>query len=87
MGDFEQVDWAAGRSYLVMGCWQGSYREGTYRHPVGLVEVYEQVGSTPMTSLRFRHRGRDWVRRWSRTWGDKTIARLSREFIEDIIKN
>lgn len=82
MSDYEERDWAAGRAYLAMGCWQGSYRQGVYRHPLGLVEVYEQVGSRPMTSLRFRHRGRDYTRTWRTVWGDKTLARLARELID-----
>lgn len=87
MGDFDQHDWSTGRSYLSMGCWQGdnkSYRQGVYRSPVGLVEVYEQVGDRGHTSLRLMHAGRDYCRSWKTVWGDKTIARLAREFVEEI---
>lgn len=90
MTDFEDYDWSVyARGYLSMGRWEGEsgvYRQGLYRHPAGLVEVYEQIGARPRVSLRFRWKGRDFCRSWETTWGDKTIARLSRELIEDKIK-
>lgn len=85
--DFEQWDWGCGRSYLSMGNWQGekgSYRHGIFRHELGLVEIYEQLGPHGYTSLRFHFAGRDYCRQWKTVWGDKTIARLAREMIEEI---
>jgi hypothetical protein len=87
MTEFEECSWATGRPYLSVGCWQGTngrYREHTYRHPAGVVEIYEQTGPRPLTSMRFRHAGRDHSRTWRTTWGNKTIARLARKFIEDM---
>lgn len=87
MTDFEEYDWAAGPPYLSVGAWQGEnrdYREHTYRHPRGVVEVYQQIGVYPLVNMRFRHKGRDHVRTWRAHWGDKTIARLARELVEDI---
>jgi hypothetical protein len=90
MKDFESYDWSVyGRGYLSMGRWEGddgTYRHGLYRHPAGLVEVYEQVGDRPHVSMRFRWKGRDYSRDWKTSWGDKTIARLAREMIEDTVK-
>lgn len=84
MSDYEQAEWTANRSYLCMGARRGCYREGVFRHPAGLVEVYEHTGSNPVLSLRFRCRGRDYIRRWATNWTDKTIARLAREMIEEL---
>lgn len=89
MIDYDQYDWAVSRGYLSMGNWQGeqkSYRQGVFRHPIGLVEVYEQIGSCSYVSLRFRHAGRDHCRSWKTSWGDKTIARLAREFVGDVVR-
>lgn len=88
MEDFEQHEWNVGRNYLSVGSWEGSnrlYRESTYRHEHGLVEVYESLGRFSLTSLRFRYRGRDHIRNWPTTWGDKTLARLAREFVESVV--
>lgn len=86
--NFSEGSWSCGRPYLAKGLWEGergSYRQSTYRHPAGLVEIYEQFGRD-MTNMRFRYRGRDYFRTWETTWGDKTLARLAREFIESKVK-
>jgi hypothetical protein len=86
MTDYTEGSWGSGPAYLAKGLWQGengSYRQSTYRHPLGVVEIYEQ-NRREMTNLRFRHEGRDYWRHWDKLWGDKTVARLAREFIEDI---
>jgi hypothetical protein len=84
MTDFDEWDWSPGaRGYLSMHEWRGAYREGVYRHPAGLVEVYECLGDKGYLSLRLRWKGRDYCRSWKTVWGDKTIARLAREFIEE----
>lgn len=88
MKDFDEGSWAAGRPYLVGNHWQGenrSYRQPLYRHAEGVVEIYEQTGSNPLTNMRFRYGGRDYYRTWRTTWGDKTLARLAREFIESVV--
>jgi hypothetical protein len=88
MSDYESCTWNVGRSYLSMGSWEGqnaSYRHGLYRHPLGLVEVYECLGRHGTTSMRFIYGGTEFVRRWSTTWGDKTLARLARELVEDVV--
>jgi hypothetical protein len=84
MDDFEESEWACGRPYLSVGRWQydGGYRNHVYRHPLGLVEIYEQVGNNPILTMRFQREGRAYGRTWRRVFGQKTIARLAREFIE-----
>lgn len=90
MTDFEQAEWACGRPYLSAGLWQGErhkYRMPTYRHDLGVVEIYEQTGPYPMTNMRFRRAGRDHCRTWRTTWGDRTLSRLAREFLEDVCRS
>jgi hypothetical protein len=85
--DYDDCNWACGRAYLSKGIWQGMgsfYRESSYRHPFGIVEIYEQTGSNPITNMRFRHNGRDWCRTWRTTWGDRTLSRLARGLVEAV---
>ena len=83
LGDYEQSDWAVGRAYLSYDADRG---EGVYRHPLGLVQV-DTIAASPIraTYLRLIHEGREYSRRWGVVWGERTIARLCREFIEDVI--
>jgi hypothetical protein len=86
--DFTEYEFGSGRSYLSMGCWQGpdrTYRQGLFRAAPGLIEIYEQTGAHPMTNMRFRHAGRDYGRCWRTVWGEKTLARLAREFMEEVL--
>lgn len=92
MQDFEEYDYKLSRSYLSMGKRDDSdsgnawWREGIFNHPECIGRVYES--STPrfqVTSIFFVLGGRSYHRRWETVWGDKTLARLAREFIEDII--
>lgn len=88
MSNFETNNWNHNRGYLSTGSWLGrnsSYRENSYRSPHGIVEIYEQNGSHPITSMRFIHNGREYMRRWDASWGTKTQARLAREFVEDVV--
>lgn len=86
--DFTEGNWALSRSYLSTGPWEegnGSYRQSVFRHPRGLVEIYEQNGRE-MTNMRLRHGAREYWRHWDKLWGEKTVARLAREFIEDVVQ-
>lgn len=83
LGDYEQQNWAVGRPHLSLNSETG---EGVYRHPAGLVEI-TLVSHGPMriTHLKVHHQGRSISRRWETIWPERTIARLCREFIEDVI--
>lgn len=86
--DFEDDSWLVGRPYLSTRSWQydDTQRSSTYRHPLGIVEVDEYVGGTkPIVCMRFNADGCQYSRRWEAKWGDKTLARLARQFIEDIM--
>lgn len=88
MHDFQDSSWNHSRGYLSTGSWlgqNGSYRESSYRSNHGVVEIYEQIGRHEIVSMRFIHDGREHMRRWDTSWGDKTLARLAREFVETII--
>ncbi|MGK2286908.1 hypothetical protein [Pedomonas sp. V897] len=82
LGDYEQSDWAVGRTYLSYDADRG---KGVYRHPLGLVQV-DTIAASPIraTCLRLIHEGREYSRRWEAIWGERTIARLCREFIEEV---
>lgn len=82
---FEDYGYKAGRPYLAKGEWQygGTNRSSTYRHPLGLVEVDEYTHN-PITALGFYWQGHVYRRRWEHSFGDKTLARLAREFVEEI---
>ena len=85
--DFEDYEWSFGRPYLSLGQWtEHGSRESHYHHPMGLVEVSEWPGRNFITAMRFIHGGFSHNRRWETSWGDKTLARLAREFIEDVIE-
>jgi hypothetical protein len=87
MTDFEEAEWAAGRSYLASGGWKHEgYREHNYRHAMGVVEIYEQLGPNAFVNMRFRYQGRDYVRTWRTSWGDRTLARLARELVESVVE-
>jgi len=57
------------------------YTTGAYVHPLGIVRV---VRFSTVTSLYLVRAKREYQRRWERYWGDKTISRLAREFLEDM---
>lgn len=89
MADYEQHEWQLGRTYLSTGRWEGqncSYRDSKFRSPHGIVEIYENIGRVHVTSMRFIHNGIEYSRRWPACWGDKTLARLARELVEDVVQ-
>lgn len=83
--DFEEYGWRVGRPHLSAGPWEqfGSHRASIYRHPKGTVEIDEYRSG--FTSMGVTMNGRHYRRRWEAKWGDKTLARLARQFIEDIM--
>jgi hypothetical protein len=61
--------------------------QGTYRTPLGIVEVFtyfQKRNGEASTNLRLIHAGRDHFRYWPCRWGDQTIARLARELAEEV---
>lgn len=92
MEDYEDYNFKHSRGYFSAGRWEGNgdsrFRESCYRSPQGIVEIYEQHGACrPIVGMRFIHDGHCWMRRWETTWGDKTIARLARELVEDVCQS
>jgi hypothetical protein len=86
MHEFEDTSYKVGRSYLCSMKGEGGWREGIFNHPLGLVRVFESM--TPQhqaTSMYFHHLGRSHHRRWAKVWGEKTLARLAREFVEHVV--
>ena len=62
---------------------KGDYPRGAVHTDHGLVEVYGDRKRREML-LVFLHGGRTYHRNWKTLWGDLTIARLAREFAEDV---
>ncbi len=87
-GDFEAYSWRVSRPYLQKGSWEhnDTHRTSLYRHPAGVVEVDEYLHGQPIVAMRLVHKGICHCRRWEAMWGDKTLARLAREFIEEITR-
>lgn len=84
--DFEQQKWALSRSYLSMDAWRGESRDGHFFSPHGFVRVW--MSRNPRwirTALTFIHDGRTYDRRWKTLFGDRTIARLARELVEEVV--
>ena len=83
LSDFTQNDSKYQRGILSMegvshGTW--NFRTGSYRSDVGVVLVYLDDHSLMLTTAA---KGRQYARHWKASFGDKTIARLCREFLED----
>lgn len=88
MADYEEREWSAGRPYLLVGRWEGEShksRESTFRNPLAAVQIYEWLDreNRPRTHMRFQRDGREWGRFWDHGFGDRTLARLAREFVEE----
>lgn len=85
--DFEDFSYGLGRPYLSRGTWRDGARHSFYRCEHGLAEVSEYTGNpTPVTLIIFTWQGRVFHRRWRRLWGDKTLAKLSRELVRDVVE-
>lgn len=84
--DFEENVYTVSRSYLSMSNPEvGGWREGHFHHPEGLVRVFEAKSPRlNVTSMFFIHQGFSHQRRWETIWGQKTLARLAREFVEEV---
>jgi hypothetical protein len=62
----------------------GWYWTGEFLHPSGFVRVYRQKD---LTRIDFITDGRGYSRSWQKDWGDRTINRLAREFVAEILAN
>lgn len=86
LSDYEEYSYTLGRSYLSMGHNKDGWREGIFNHPEGLVRVFESYSPRhQVTSMFYIRDGRSHHRRWPTVWGDKTLARLARELVEDVV--
>lgn len=84
--DFEQQEWALGRTWLSMDIWQGDTRRGSFRSAHGFVDVFTSRNPRwRVTAIEYLHEGVSYSRRWKALFGDRTIARLARELVEDVI--
>lgn len=84
--DFHQQEWLLGRSWLSMTPWDGESRRGHFRSLHGIVQVF--LSRNPrwtVTTIEFIHDGVSYSRRWKTLFGDKTIARLARELVEEVV--
>lgn len=77
--------WSIGRGNLRMFTHEAPaavYYTGEFIDPRGIATVYRQEG---LTRLDFVHAGRRHSRSWQKSFGDRTIARLCRAFITDLL--
>lgn len=83
--DFTEERYAMSRGYLSMQNGKEGFRRGQYHHPQGIVQVYETITFRgERTSLYLTRNGLAISREWQTAWGDRTISRLAREFIEEV---
>lgn len=81
----EGYSYALGDGHLLLSKLEtssGPYWRGEFLDGRGIVAIYRQ---SDWTSLSFAHEGRAHNRSWRRYFGDRTIARLSRAFITDVL--
>jgi hypothetical protein len=77
--------WAVGRGNLRMfehGNDPNLYWTGEFVDPRGIATIYRQEG---VTRIDFVRAGRCHSRSWKKAFGDRTIARLARAFITDLL--
>jgi hypothetical protein len=88
--DFSDWDFASG-THLTMrpADPEYGYRHGLFFSRHGIVDIYWQPPITRedrswdgLTSMSILVGGRTFHRSWKAAWGDKTIARLAREFAD-----
>lgn len=65
-------------------------KSGIVRHKLGIVEFWQSISKMrdkpgPLLHLTVCHDGTKYERRWEAWYGEKTIARLANEFIDEII--
>lgn len=88
MHDFVESAYKVSRSYLSIKRDVGGWREGIFHHRLAVVRVFEaRTPRLQQMSMTFNHEGRSYHRRWDGVFGDKTIARLAREFVEDVCQS
>lgn len=90
MKDHSAYDYAV-HPYLTMrqeGSERYPYSLGVFWSRHGMVDVYSQPPlhkQHGITSLRFIHRQRVHCKGWDRRWPNRTIARLAREFADEVV--
>lgn len=82
--DYSEFSYAPGRGYLSLvetETSKGPFWNGSYIHPLGIVDVYRQED---LTSLRVVVDGRIHHRHWRCFWSNRTVAMLCRCFLEEL---
>ena len=83
--EFYESDFAVGNGYCLLFVHSNgdeTYHTGEVYDPRGIVTVYRQFDHT---NLRLVHEGRHYSRSWSCYYGKRTILRLARAFLTDIV--
>lgn len=84
--DFSGWSFAERRGFLRLnsfGSGEARYEMGEFMHPKGIVTVYRQED---YTSLQFVHGERIFCRQWDAYWGSRTINKLARQFVADVLE-
>lgn len=86
---FSNQSYSERRGFLRMHSYgtslSGQYDLGDFMDPRGIVSVYRQC-DPDFLRLDFMHGGRFYSRQWEEYFGDRTIPRLARQFITDILE-
>ena len=82
LGDYEARAWTAPRGRLEMTEHGRGYSTGVFINRLGVVRVCQ---FTTVTALYLVRGGIEYQRCWDRRWGRKTISRLAREYLEDML--
>lgn len=67
---------------LQHGTGEDAYQTGEFCDPRGIVSIYRQ---SDLTRLDFCYAGRLFMRTWERHFGDRTLSRLARAFVSDVL--
>lgn len=83
--DFTERDYSPIRYLSLAKAHNGdaAYRSGWWRGPEGLVMIVSIRGTRPHLRMELLANGRVHTRSWAHAFGDRTIARLAREFAQD----
>lgn len=76
------VNWSAPRTPTIMagGNREYGYRGGYIATRFGVVGLYDQGGSHPMTGMSFIANGREIRMTWNRTFSDRYLKTLANRF-------
>jgi hypothetical protein len=82
----QEWTYAVGKGHLAIhlhgDAKNGFYSTGVFLDPRGIVRVYRQIDHTNLTYIAD---GRSHDRSWNRYWSDRTINRLARALITDVL--